>query len=151
MDSLLACHTRFSTGVWAIKKNHWKPILLFVKGKNRNEYVTDVVTPKLGGRDLRFHRQGLDVGGFVDLVKGFTAKGDLVCDPFCGGRHDRSRHVCLRNESLGRNRYRWSMYRRDGEETTKDVSRNARNRKRLKQSCRAAADQRLDGNYNSDH
>ena len=78
--------TRDSAQVFGRKiKNHWKPILWFVKGKNRNEYVTDVVTPKLGGRDLRFHRQGQDVGGFVDLVKGFSAKGDLVCDPFCGG------------------------------------------------------------------
>ena len=66
-------------------KSNWKPVLWFVKGKNRNEHVSDVVTPTLAGTDPRFHRHGQDIGGFVDLVKRFTVKGDLVCDPFCGG------------------------------------------------------------------
>ena len=57
-----------------------------MKGKNKNEHINDVVmAEQTKGSDTRFHRYGQDVGAFVDIIKRFTASGDLVCDPFCGG------------------------------------------------------------------
>lgn len=67
-------------------KSNWKPILWFVKGKNQNEHISDVVTAtRTDGADNRFHKWGQDVAAFADIIGRFTVKGDLVCDPFCGG------------------------------------------------------------------
>jgi ParB-like chromosome segregation protein Spo0J len=76
-----------STQVFGRKiKSNWKPVLWFVKGKNKNEHINDIVmAAQTKGSDTRFHRYGQDVGAFVDIIKRFTANGDLVCDPFCGG------------------------------------------------------------------
>jgi hypothetical protein len=60
--------------------------LWYVKGQNQNEGILDTVkATDPEGADTRFHRWGQSVGGFIELVDRFSVKGDLICDPFCGG------------------------------------------------------------------
>lgn len=63
----------------------WKPILVFHKGHVPNDvtYLYDVI--RSGNADKESHEWGQSVGGFRQLVRAFTAPGDVVCDPFLGG------------------------------------------------------------------
>lgn len=61
-----------------------KPIYVFARGRATPRTV--VYTPFAGdGNDKRWHRWGQDEKSARYYVDCFSAEGDLVIDPFCGG------------------------------------------------------------------
>ena len=64
-------------------KSNWKPVLWFVKGENNWEHIDDVI--RSSGPDKSYHEWGQSVAGMAELVLRFSAKGQLVVDPFVGG------------------------------------------------------------------
>jgi site-specific DNA-methyltransferase (adenine-specific) len=61
----------------------WKPVLWFVKGEYKGDYVGDVLrSPE---SDKRFHEWGQSLGGMSDIIERFTNPNDLILDPFLGG------------------------------------------------------------------
>jgi hypothetical protein len=63
----------------------WKPLLWFVKGEYRGDWVGDVTTSVANDNDKRFHHWGQSESGLADIISRFTDPGDTICDPFCGG------------------------------------------------------------------
>jgi len=84
----LACMTPGGNArIWPRKLYQgWKPMLWYTNGGGGvaapERWLEDriVSTP-----DKRYHEWGQDVAVFNQLVLGFSAYGDLVCDPFLGG------------------------------------------------------------------
>lgn len=72
------------TAVWQRRvQNHWRAWLWCVKGTYRGGFQGDFL--KGDGADKRFHAWGQSLVDVAALVGRFTAPGDVVCDPFCGG------------------------------------------------------------------
>lgn len=70
--------------MWQKKVNpFWKPILWFVKGEYKGDWIGDVI--KSENNDKRFHEWGQSKSGMFDLMKRFVKPGDIVLDPFLGG------------------------------------------------------------------
>ena len=91
----------YGQAVWAARiQNHWKPILWYVRdtytGPMQGDILQSADTP-----DKRFHAWGQAEDGFGQLVKRFTAPGDLVLDPLCGGGTTGAVAVMLRRRFLG--------------------------------------------------
>lgn len=75
-----------SPQIWARKVNtFWKPVLWFVKGKYDGNWHGDVIKSDVNDNDKRFHKWGQSESGMARLVEKFSAPGDLILDPFCGG------------------------------------------------------------------
>ena len=64
--------------------NAWKPILYFVKGELAEDaqWVFDVIKSPQPEKTDHEWQQNLEA--FTELVRRFTHKGMVVCDPFCG-------------------------------------------------------------------
>lgn len=58
----------------------WKPVLWYVKGEYKGEWIDDVCTST--NRDKENHHWGQSVGGMVDIIRRFS--GNLILDPMCG-------------------------------------------------------------------
>jgi hypothetical protein len=72
------------TAVWARRvHNHWRALVWCVHGTYRAGFQGDFL--KSDGQDKRFHAWGQSIADFAALIERFTAPGDLICDPFCGG------------------------------------------------------------------
>jgi hypothetical protein len=72
------------TAVWARRVQcHWRAWLWFVRGAYTGTFQGDVLTGD--GPDKRFHVWGQGISECAALIQRFTAPGDLVVDPFCGG------------------------------------------------------------------
>lgn len=72
-----------SAQLWAKKVNtFWKPVFWFVNGQYKGHWIGDVA--KSAVNDKRFHRWGQSESGMADLVRRFTRRGDIICDPFMG-------------------------------------------------------------------
>lgn len=84
----LAYHTPGGQAVqlWDRKVNtFWKPILWFVNGKYKGDWIGDVCSSAVNDNDKRFHEWGQSESGMADLIERFTYPGQTICDPFCGG------------------------------------------------------------------
>lgn len=74
------------TSIWPLKLgSRWKPLLWYSKGPLTplRKITTDRIDA--GPRDKRFHKWGQDLLTFDLLVRRFSHRGDLICDPFLGG------------------------------------------------------------------
>ena len=72
--------------LWERKVNtFWKPLLWYVNGEYSGGWVGDVCRSDVNDNDKRYHHWGQSVSGLADVVARFSAVGDIVCDPFCGG------------------------------------------------------------------
>jgi site-specific DNA-methyltransferase (adenine-specific) len=63
----------------------WKPVLWFVKGEYKGEFVGDVLKSPPNDNDKAHHYWGQSLGGFTDIVERFTLPGQTILDPFLGG------------------------------------------------------------------
>ena len=64
--------------------SRFKPVLWFVKGKPKNRFMNDFVTPVEWGGTQDDHKWGQPIDWFEYYIKHMTQEGDLVCDPFVG-------------------------------------------------------------------
>ena len=60
-----------------------KPLLWYVKGREKHVHVMDTVRGT--GQDKAYHKWGQAVGEFYQMLVDYAAPGDVVCDPFLGG------------------------------------------------------------------
>lgn len=75
-----------SAQLWDRRVNtFWKPILWFVNGDYRGEWVGDVARSDINDNDKRFHHWGQSESGIAAILDKFYEPGQLVCDPFLGG------------------------------------------------------------------
>jgi len=75
-----------ATQLWQRKVNtFWKPLLWFVKGEYKGDWIGDVCKSKVNDNDKRFHYWGQSESGIVDIIERFTYPKDLIVDPFVGG------------------------------------------------------------------
>mgnify|MGYP000931512482 FL=1 len=75
-----------SPQIWPRKINtFWKPILWFVNGVYAGDWHGDVIKSAVNDNDKRFHHWGQSESGIGSLVEKFTAPGNVILDPFCGG------------------------------------------------------------------
>lgn len=76
-----------SPQIWPRRINtFWKPVLVFAKGSlDGEDWHGDVVSSEINDNDKRFHEWGQSESGIAKLVEDYTAQGDLILDPFCGG------------------------------------------------------------------
>lgn len=58
----------------------WKPVLWYVKGEYKGEWVDDVCTSPR--QDKANHHWGQSEAGMVDIIRRFS--GNLILDPMCG-------------------------------------------------------------------
>lgn len=98
-----------------------KPILIFQK-----EPLSEVCPRfdlKAGAMDKTWHEWGQPVSECVQLLHGFSEKGDLVFEPFAGGGTtiqaciETKRHCTafeINNESFGKMKERFAIFTRDG-------------------------------------
>jgi DNA modification methylase len=63
----------------------WKPVLWFVQGDYKGEWIGDVAKSAVNDNDKRFHTWGQSESGMAELVEKFTRAGDVILDPFIGG------------------------------------------------------------------
>ena len=71
---------------WERKVNtFWKPILWFVKGEYKGDWLGDVSRSEVNDNDKRFHQWGQSESGMLDLVDRASEPEDLILDPFVGG------------------------------------------------------------------
>jgi hypothetical protein len=72
------------TAVWARRvQNHWRALLWCVNGPYRGGFQGDFL--RSNGQDKRFHAWGQSIADFATLIDRFSAPGDVIVDPFCGG------------------------------------------------------------------
>lgn len=76
-----------SPSVWARAVNSfWKPILWFVRaGAALDGRRGDVIRSDVNANEKDAHEWQQSESGFARLVEGWSAPGETVCDPFCGG------------------------------------------------------------------
>lgn len=75
-----------SAQIWPRKINtFWKPVLWFVNGEYTGDWHGDVIKSAVNDNDKRFDDWGQSESGMAQLVEQFTAPGDTILDPFCGG------------------------------------------------------------------
>lgn len=68
---------------WDRKVNtFWKPLLWFVKGKYKGDWIGDVCQSKANDKD--HHKWGQSESGMADIIERFTYPGQMICDPFLG-------------------------------------------------------------------
>ena len=77
----------------------WKPVLWYVKGEYKGDYVGDVL--KSPESDKRFHEWGQSLGGMMDIIGRFTNPGDLILDPFLGGGTTGAAAVTMARRFIG--------------------------------------------------
>ena len=77
----------------------WKPVLWFVKGDFKGDYVGDVL--KSPESDKRFHEWGQSLGGMQDIIKRLTNPGDVILDPFLGGGTTGAAAVAMARKFIG--------------------------------------------------
>jgi len=71
------------TRIWGRSMyTHWKPILLYSKGKATLDWAMDLVVSPAA--DKAFHDWGQSVKGMTGLIDALTDAGDIVLDPFAG-------------------------------------------------------------------
>lgn len=63
----------------------WKPVLWFVKGKYKGDWIGDVIKSAVNDNDKRYHDWGQSESGMAELIEKFTDPGQTILDPFCGG------------------------------------------------------------------
>ena len=63
----------------------WKPVLWFVKGEYKGEWMGDVAHSRPNDNDKRFHHWGQSESGMADLINKFSEPGQVILDPFLGG------------------------------------------------------------------
>lgn len=63
----------------------WKPVLWFVKGEYKGDWVGDVIKSDVNDNDKRHHHWGQSESGMADLIWRFTHPGEMIIDPFLGG------------------------------------------------------------------
>jgi hypothetical protein len=75
-----------ATQLWERHVNtFWKPVLWFVKGEYKGEWVGDVTKSAVNDNDKRFHHWGQSESGMADIIERFTVPGQTILDPFLGG------------------------------------------------------------------
>jgi site-specific DNA-methyltransferase (adenine-specific) len=75
-----------SVQLWERKVNtFWKPVLWFVKGDYKGDWIGDVCRSDPNDNDKRFHEWGQSESGMADIIHRFTYPGQTICDPFVGG------------------------------------------------------------------
>ena len=75
-----------ATQLWQRNVNtFWKPLLWFVKGEYKGDWIGDVCKSKVNDNDKRFHNWGQSESGIVDIIERFTYPKELIVDPFVGG------------------------------------------------------------------
>jgi site-specific DNA-methyltransferase (adenine-specific) len=75
-----------SVQLWERKVNtFWKPVLWFVKGDYKGDWIGDVCRSDPNDNDKRFHEWGQSESGMADIIHRFTYPGQTICDPFLGG------------------------------------------------------------------
>ncbi|MBR3050126.1 MAG: DUF3102 domain-containing protein [Selenomonadaceae bacterium] len=62
----------------------WKPLLWFVKGEHKGDWLGDDVMTS-PGKDKNFHEWGQSFGGMEDIILRMTNPNDVILDPFLGG------------------------------------------------------------------
>lgn len=62
----------------------WKPLLWFVKGEYKGDWIGDDVTTS-PTNDKQFHEWGQSFGGMKDVIERLTHPNALILDPFLGG------------------------------------------------------------------
>ena len=62
----------------------WKPLLWFVKGEYKGDWIGDDVTTS-PTNDKQFHEWGQSFGGMKDVIERLTYPNALILDPFLGG------------------------------------------------------------------
>ena len=77
----------------------WKPVLWYVKGEYKGDYVGDVL--KSPESDKRFHEWGQSLGGMLDIVERLTNPGDVILDPFLGGGTTGAAAVSMGRKFIG--------------------------------------------------
>lgn len=77
----------------------WKPVLWYVKGEYKGDYVGDVL--KSPESDKRFHEWGQSLGGMIDIVERLTNPGDVILDPFLGGGTTGAAAVSMGRKFIG--------------------------------------------------
>lgn len=72
--------------LWDRKVNtFWKPLLWFTNGDYTGDWIGDVTRSEVNDNDKRHHHWGQSESGMADIIRRFTAPGDLIVDPFLGG------------------------------------------------------------------
>jgi len=72
--------------IWQRKVNtFWKPVLWFVNGEFKGDWIGDVCKSAPNENDKRFHEWGQSESGMSDIISRFSKPNDLILDPFCGG------------------------------------------------------------------
>jgi DNA modification methylase len=75
-----------ATQLWDRKVNSfWKPVLWFVKGEYRGDWIGDVARSDVNDNDKRYHHWGQSESGIADILDRFAQPGQTVFDPFVGG------------------------------------------------------------------
>ena len=77
----------------------WKPVLWYVKGEYKGDYISDVL--KSPERDKSLHEWGQSLGGFLDIVERLTNPGDVILDPFLGGGTTGAAAVSMGRKFIG--------------------------------------------------
>jgi len=62
----------------------WKPVLWFVNGKYKKDWIGDVCNSKINDNDKSLHTWGQSQSGMSDLMNRFLEPGMVICDPFMG-------------------------------------------------------------------
>ena len=63
----------------------WKPLLWYVKGEYRGDYIGDVLKSPVNANEKDYHEWGQSLGGMLEIVERLTNPGDIILDPFLGG------------------------------------------------------------------
>ena len=72
--------------IWQRKVNtFWKPVLWYVNGEYKGDWIGDVAKSEANDNDKRFHHWGQSESGMASLIEKFTYPGQLILDPFLGG------------------------------------------------------------------
>lgn len=88
--------------IWPRKINtFWKPLLWFVKGEYKGDWIGDVCKSPVNNNDKRFHFWGQSINGMVDIVDRMTYPKDTIVDPFVGGGSTGIACLKLRRNFIG--------------------------------------------------
>ncbi len=63
----------------------WKPVLWYVKGEYKGDYIGDVLKSPVNANEKNYHEWGQSLGGMLEIVERLTNPGDVILDPFLGG------------------------------------------------------------------
>ena len=89
-----------ATQLWQRKVNtSWKPVLWFVNGEYKGDWVQDVTKSIVADKD--FHEWGQSESGMQGLIERLSKPGDLILDPFLGGGATGAMAIALRRRFIG--------------------------------------------------